>query len=160
MTTRLQLGAALVRSDILRGPPAKHGQPDLNTATSEKATPAVRNRTAGVAQGEEIRADPRGKSYTALLARWRSQRHLTDPGTSGIPASLTEDLEIGLPDTDTIELHARFHYRCSALFAALVAAGIGSRLSLSQRVDLQRVRPASSIRSERVDPRPRWSGPA
>ena len=31
-----------------------------------KATPAVQNRTAGVAQGEEIRAEPRGKSRSLL----------------------------------------------------------------------------------------------
>ena len=68
VSTRLQLGAALARSDGLHGDTARAGQalsaPDTAEPRNLKATPAVLRRTAGVAQGEELRAEPRGKVHT------------------------------------------------------------------------------------------------
>ena len=80
VTTRLQLGAALVRSDTLRGG-------SRVTRAPEKPRPRSRG-TAGVAQGEKIRAAS-GKVRTALPAG----THIT--GASGnvrYPGFLTEDL--------------------------------------------------------------------
>ena len=95
VSTRLQLGAALVRSDGLRGDSARAGQSMIvplddckpRARAIRKATPAVLSRTAGVAQGEELRAEPRGKVPHGLC--WLSHAHYATqpPGTSGIPAS-------------------------------------------------------------------------
>ena len=79
VSTRLQLGAALVRSDGLRGDSARAGKHDRSlelqaeSSSHTQATPAVLSRTAGVAQGEELRAEPRGKVPHGLC--WLSHAH-------------------------------------------------------------------------------------
>ena len=105
VATRLQLGACdrMVCAESLRG---LTGRAPLRESTESHARGP--KSTAGVAQGEELRAEPRGKFHTGCAG----QATLTRSSTTGnvrYPGFLAEDLVLALPMPNTIGDLARFH---------------------------------------------------
>ncbi len=113
VTTRLQLGAALVRADVLRGgvadpagaaAAARAAVAAEPTVTRTRIQPASRagltrensyargsRRNRGRSPGGGDREGPRGKTlpdYVGLSARQVLTSPVEPPGSSGIPASL------------------------------------------------------------------------
>ena len=142
VSTRLQLGAALVRSDGLRGRARlvgldrDHAVMPLHSKMSTSRRHAQSHargpkRTAGVAQGEELRAEPRGKVPHGLC--WSSHAHSQldhrERQVSRLPCGRSC---ARLPTPNTIRLLARFHYPVNRDMSRRRISAIGNeRPSLS-----------------------------